>query len=141
MYKYLLLLSLPLIASEAPDDASSSSLSSSTLLPTCPVPIRVRPSATPRVDYPTYAPNDFSGRAPETAPIGTPPSTPQPARILRARRNLLGFARSLPVEILAPGMIISLDSSSAVYKRGNRIEIRIQQRIDIDEDHSGDASE
>lgn len=129
MYKHLLLLSLPLIGSEKSDEApSTSSLPS---VPTRPVPIRA--TAVPRLD--------FEGRAAHDTPVGTPPSSPKPARILRGKRSLMGFSRALPVEILAPGMLISFDSTTAVYKRGNRIEIRIHNKIDIDEDHSGDASE
>lgn len=157
MKKCLFFLSLPLFASEAPDDASSSRISVNSIMPILPSvptrPVPIRAMAQPRVDYPTYAPKDMEGRAPETAPIGTPPSSPQPARILRGkpttpqeeprrtRRSLIGFARGLPVEILVPGMLITFDSTTAVYRRGNKIEIRIHNNIDIDEDHSGDASE
>lgn len=140
MYKYLLLISLPpvfafsfvglpLIGSEASNNALSTS--DIPVVPTRPVPIRA--VAIPRLD--------FEGRAAHDTPIGTPPSSPKPARILRGKRSLMGFSRALPVEILAPGMLISFDSTTAVYKRGNRIEIRIHDSINIDEDHSDDATE
>ena len=125
MNKYMLsLFSLPLIASDPPS------------VPTRPVPIRA--SARPTVSRSSVS----EGRAGETAPVGTPPSSPIPAHILRSKRTLIGFSRGLPVEIITPpGMLISFDSTTAVYRRGNRTEIRIHNNIDIDEDHSADATE
>ena len=75
---------------------------------------------------------------PPTVPVK---SSPQPARISRNTRNLMGFSRSLREDIPAPGMLLSFYSTTAVYKRGNRTEIRIHNYIDIEEDHSVDTPE